>query len=557
MNAVSQPLPETISLLYPDSPDSCFPVSSMTANDLDISFLAENVTENTTEKAAVSKILMQMPKEPHCIEYRRAVYTELQNDPALCKELFEICDSLRFSFTDRPIGIGGQSTIWELIQRFRSLEHYIRSVTKLRDLFEGCSFQSEGMKRLAAYIRSISQDSGYDELLKDIAVLDDDVYSIHSITLGVNLNADYYPAEVGIVSLNRWFYDEQTALQNFMAFHRKDHVSDTDLHPFSMEKHSDGWDWFEKHCYGIQTPHRANDTVLMNNLTSIIERMLPSLTAKLKKVLDKYVQISGRTLAGLADELLFYLRFIRFEQKLRENGFPCCSGEASSDDTALRDFYNIKLAVLSMQGKLGETVVRNDITFTTEQTVQILTGPNRGGKTILTQGIGLAFLLYQSGVFVPAASAKIRCCDGIYTHFPVEEERTVSLGRLGEEAERCRKICQTATADSLLLFNESFATTSHTESLYIAEDVLKYLCCLGARTCFNTHMHELGEHCENLSASESAVCGAVSIVMENGADNKYKISRRKPDGKSYAHVIAQQYGITFEQLSGMHGMCAE
>ena len=70
-------------------------------------------------------------------------------------------------------------------------------------------------------------------------------------------------------------------------------------------------------------------------------------------------------------------------------------------------------------------------------------------------------------------------------------------------------------------------------------------------------MHELGEHCENLSASESAVCGAVSIVMENGADNKYKISRRKPDGKSYAHVIAQQYGITFEQLSGMHGMCAE
>ena len=155
--------------------------------------------------------------------------------------------------------------------------------------------------------------------------------------------------------------------------------------------------------------------------------------------------------------------------------------------------------------------------------------------------------LYQSGVFVPASTAHIRICDGIYTHFPVEEERTVSLGRLGEESERCREICKNATADSLLLFNESFATTSHTESLYIAEDVLKYLCVLGARTVFNTHMHELAENCAQISASYENK--AVSVVMENGADNKYRISFRKPDGKSYAQAIAKQYGITFEQLS--------
>ncbi len=540
---------QTISLLTPDDTLRCFPVSSITANDLGIAFLAENITENTSEQEAVRKILMNMPANPEIIRYRREIYSELRSDGELCKELFHICDSLRFSFNDRPIQIGSQSTIWELIQRFRSIEHYIRSVLKLRDLFADRKFQSEGMKRFAAYVAEICRGSGFDELMKDMSVLDDDVYSIHSITLGVNLNADYYPAEVGIVSLNRFFYGEQTALQNFMAFHRKDHVSDRDLYPFSMEKHWDGWDWFEKHCYGIQTPHRATDSILINNLTEIVEGMLPNLTNKLKKVLDKYVHVSGRALADLADELLFYLRFIRFEQKLKEHGFPCCDAAASGGDTVLTDFYNVKLAVISMQGSLAETVVCNDIAFTKEQAVQILTGPNRGGKTILTQGIGLAFLLYQSGVFVPASAAEIRPCDGIFTHFPVEEERTVSLGRLGEEADRCREICRHATADSLLLFNESFATTSHTESLYIAEDVLKYLCCLGARTCFNTHMHELAEHCGSLSETASAVTGAVSIVMENGADNKYKISRRKPDGKSYAQAIAQQYGITFEQLS--------
>ncbi len=540
---------QNISLLAPDSTGGCFALSDLTANDLGIAFLADHICEISTEWNIIRKNLRNMPVSPEIIRYRQDVYRELRADPALCTELYKICDSLRFSFNDRPIQIGSNSTIWELIQRFRSLEHYLRSVLKLRDLFADRTFTSEGMQRFSGFVSELSKDSGFDALLEDISALDDNVYSIRSITIGVNLNPDFYPHEVGIVSLNKYYFNEQTALQRFMAFHRKDQVSDKDLYPFSMEMHDDPWGWFEKHCYGIQTPQRASDSVLMNSLTAIVERMLPSLTAKLKKVLDKYVHVSGRALADLADELLFYLRFIGLEQKLTAHGFPCCDAAESADDTALDGFYNIKLAILSMQGELAEQVVSNDIAFTKAQTVQILTGPNRGGKTILTQGIGLAFLLYQSGVFVPAAAAKIRLCDGIYTHFPVEEERTVSLGRLGEEAERCREICKTATSNSLLLFNESFATTSHTESLYIAEDVLKYLCCLGARTVFNTHMHELAEHCDMLCESDAAVCKAVSVVMENDVAQKYKISRRKPDGKSYAHVIAQQYGITFEQLS--------
>ena len=538
---------QNFSLLSPQESDF-FSVSAATANDLGLDELTAFLSEAQSERNRLKRILMKMPVSPQVIRYRREIYSELRSDMVLSKELLNICDSLRFSFNDRPVQIGGNSTVWELIQRFRALEHYIRSVNRLRDLFAGRTFQSEGIRRFSEYVQEISKDSGYDALLEDISVLEDNVHSIHSITIGVNLSPDFYPIEVGIASLNKYYYREQSALQRFMTFHRKDQVTDNDLYPFSMEVHRDGMDWFEKHCYGIQTPKRAADSLLMNNLTDIVTRMLPDLTAKLKRFLDKYVHISGRLLADLADELVFYLRFISFEQKLRENGFPCCDGAESDDDTVLTDFYNVKLAIHSMQKELEETVVCNDISFTKDQTVQILTGPNRGGKTILTQGIGLAFLMFQSGVFVPAATAAIRCCDGIYTHFPVEEERTVSLGRLGEEAARCREICKSATAASLLLFNESFATTSHTESQYIAEDVLKYICCLGARTIFNTHMHELAEHCETLSGQDAAVCKAVSIVMENGADNKYKISRRKPDGKSYARVIAEKYGITFEQL---------
>lgn len=540
---------EQISLLFSNSSNNYFNINPTTANDLGIVFLSENISDSPPEQEVIRKILMKMPVDQQIISYRNDIYRELRDDEKLHKELYNVCDSLRFYFNDRPVRIGESSTIWELMQRFRSLEHYLRSVIKLRDLIEGRSFVSEGMKRFAEYVHSLSDNSGFDELLKDISFLDEGVSEIHSMTIGVNLNADFYPEEVGIVSLNKYFYSQQTVLKRFMAFHRKDQISDSTLDPFTMEVHHDGLDWIQREFNKNHNTGRAADSILMNNLAEIIERMLPSLTGKLNKVLDKYVNVSGKGLADLADEMLFYLRFIELEKKLRESGVPCCCGKASPNDTLLSDFYNIRLALILMKEQPSEKIVCNDISFTKEQTVQILTGPNRGGKTILTQGIGLAFLMYQSGVFVPASEAKIRLCDGIYTHFPVEEERTVSLGRLGEEADRFHEICKAATGDSLLLFNESFATTSHTESLYIAEDVLKYLCCLGARTCFNTHMHELAEKCGQLSDSEKAVCKAVSLVMENGNENRYKISCRRPDGKSYAHVIAEQYGITFEQLS--------
>ena len=71
----------------------------------------------------------------------------------------------------------------------------------------------------------------------------------------------------------------------------------------------------------------ASDSPLMNNLTKIIERMLPSMTAKIKNMLNKYVDISGQKLGTLADEVLFYLRFIELEKKLNDIGMPtcCCS----------------------------------------------------------------------------------------------------------------------------------------------------------------------------------------------------------------------------------------
>ena len=486
------------SLLAPEQLKCDTLLSENTANDLSLDFLTEHLSDSDSERQILKNILLKMPTDRQVIRYRQEVYQDLKKCPELCETLREIFDSIQFGNMDTTHNSYSKASIWELMDRLRTLEQYCQAVSKIQELLKAHSFQSEGMQKFSAFINEIYQNSGFSELSEDIRILSDDIMGIKSMTLGINFNSEFAPAEIGIVSLNSYEFREKGFLEKFMQFHRKQHPDDKSLTPFTMLSHA-----------GNGT---ASESLLMKNLTTLIEEMLPVVTAKLRKVLKRYTDRSGTFLAHLGDELLFYFCFIRLEQKVKKAGFPCSMVSFSEDETHLSDFYNLKLALCQLDGAVKNPIVCNPLDFTKEQTILILTGPNQGGKTIFTQGVGLAFLLAQHGVFVPCSGGTLRICDGIYTHFPADENRTVSLGRLGEEAVRFREICSTATRESLLLLNESFATTSHTESLYIAESSLKYLCCLGARTCFNTHMHELASNPSALQ-TENSICGAVSVVM--------------------------------------------
>ena len=129
-------------------------------------------------------------------------------------------------------------------------------------------------------------------------------------------------------------------------------------------------------------------------------------------------------------------------------------------------------------------------------------------------------------------------------------------GRLGEEAQRLRNIFKQATSHSLILLNESLASTSSSESYYLARDIVSCLRMLGTRAVFVTHLHELAEDSEAINtevSGDSRVQSVVSIVdqSEDGVQHTYKIIPAPPRGRSYAREIAQQYGISFDQLQSL------
>lgn len=219
------------------------------------------------------------------------------------------------------------------------------------------------------------------------------------------------------------------------------------------------------------------------------------------------------------------------------------SGDISMD---AKELYNLRLSqnIENMDG-----IVCNDLVFDKEHRIYILTGANRGGKTTITQAVGLLFVLAQGGIFVPAADFGYKPVDCIYTHFPADEDKTMDLGRLGEECVRFREIFSACTSESLLLLNETFSTTSFEEGFYIARDSVRALAKKGVRTIYNTHMHKLASEVAEFN-SEGNEAGVSSLIVksENGK-RSFKVEIASPEGMSYAKDIAAKYGVTYDMLT--------
>ena len=492
---------DQLSLMYPAGKEAnTKTLSEETCNDLSLDYILNFITSNSDERRVIRRMTLELESDPEVIRYRCDVFEDIMRFPSLRERLTTALDQLNYmktlgsTFMDETV-----APLWQLINRLRELEIYINCITEIHKALSGTPVQSEGMLRLKEYVSSIYNGSGFEYLSADIKALLTETSEIQSITLGVNL-------------------DSLTKI------------------------HSGGG--------------TAEDDPLMKNLCGTMTDMLGSTVKHLNSTLSRYVNINGYSLTRFIPELLFYIRWADFCAKIMNAGLPMTRPEildSGCRSLSSEGIYNLKLAINKLKGQQID-IVLNDFEFSRDNGIYIMTGPNRGGKTTFTQVVGVIFLLAQHGIYVPARSLSLSPCDNILTHFPADENKTVNLGRLGEESKRISEIFAAATDRSVLLFNESLSTTSFTEGLYIAKDVVRALRCLGARTVFNTHMHELAMGLDemNSTAGDTKVASLITGIHEG--QRSYKVEIAPPDGVSYARDIAEKYGVSFEQLR--HSICA-
>lgn len=553
------------SLLYPDNSERKYKtLTDESINDLSIDFLLDALTEKKNEREHMRKLMTCVTDDPDVIRYRCDVFEDFLRFPKLrtsmedlVLKLADLRDLERFQKDQEG------SAFWSLVNRLREIDEYVSCISMIRDILGDLDIRSEGMKNLRKMVNDISLESGFEELRLDIDETLEKVRRLKSITIGVNLDGMLRPKSAGVISLNDSEFKESGLMRRFMSFadkknelHHGTDVSSirvfhpaTPITPVSFVQKSELNDnMIGEH---ITTSTVTGADSLSNAIKDTVTNIMKQTVGEIKSTIKRYVNISGYTLINLMPEILFYIRWAELVDKIKAVGLPVCKPEILDPEDrncSYKELYNLKLAINKIKGE-QINIITNDIDFNDEHRIFILTGPNRGGKTIFTQAWGLAMLLAQLGIYVPAGYAAVCPCDNIFTHFPADENDTVDLGRLGEESKRLSEIFRLATDRSVMLLNESLATTSVTEGLFIAKDVVRAMCYMGVRTIFNTHMHDLARTVDELNSEVECKSKAASLVTGvHDGERSFKVSLSEPQGISYAKDIAEKYGVSFAQI---------
>jgi DNA mismatch repair ATPase MutS len=218
----------------------------------------------------------------------------------------------------------------------------------------------------------------------------------------------------------------------------------------------------------------------------------------LSELKDRGIHLAANALAQSCDhilsffkmlrtELAFYIGCLNLQEQLTQLGEPISFPVPAALDErrhAFNDLYDVCLALSMKQQIVANTGTADG------KNLAIITGANQGGKSTFLRSIGLAQLMMQCGMFVPAASFCANVCDCLLTHYKREEDTTMSSGKLDEELSRMSEIVDHLTLHSLVLFSESFAATNEREGSEIARQIISALVEKRIKVFFVTHLYD-------------------------------------------------------------------
>lgn len=190
---------------------------------------------------------------------------------------------------------------------------------------------------------------------------------------------------------------------------------------------------------------------------------------------------------ALRTELAFYIGCLNLYGQLSQIGGPVSFPLPVAVNERRHSFEGLYDVCLAL--KMKQKVVGNDLNADGKY-LFIITGANQGGKSTFLRSIGLAQLMMQCGMFVPAETFCANICDGLFTHFKREEDTTMESGKLDEELSRMSDIVDNITSNSMLLFNESFTSTNEREGSEIARQITYALMEKRIKIFFVTHLYE-------------------------------------------------------------------
>ena len=263
----------------------------------------------------------------------------------------------------------------------------------------------------------------------------------------------------------------------------------------------------------------------------VVSRLVHSIFLKISPFFTPLIQILGH--------LELYLAVRAFRARAEASGYRMSLAELDHGaGVELQGLFNPLL--------MDKPAVPTDIVTRGASATTLITGPNSGGKTRLLQAIGLAQVLGQSGVYVPARAARLPRIEGLYVSLIEREAADQDEGRLGRELIRIREMFEGMHGPAMAIFDELCSGTNPSEGIEVFSMVLRLLERQGPVAFISTHFLDYARE-----LYEAPPVERLEFLQVEVAENQRSTYQFVPGvaSTSLAAAMAERLGVTFDELS--------
>ncbi len=445
------------------------------------------------DTAFLTRVLSEPPADPDVAQFRRTILKDLHDDDQLrdrLRVLYRQLCNLRLCFE-----------LQDITSRFEETRHRVETLTLLLDTIEtasdGFAACTSGLRRIHAFAAEAKASVGF-RRLQELLEYENNLAQV-DVTL--QLGADGRVRKFGLMDL------QENQENRF-------HVSAT------------------KRFFG-----RIGLLLRGYRFTSdeLVERWLDLVFDGVKHLLPPLFQ--------LLVHMELYLSALAFRSLCESKGLAMCFPELTDQGgRRVRGLFNPILIEDNI------TPVPSDLQSDTFETISVITGPNSGGKTRMLQAVGIAQLLAQGGMFVPAAEARLRPASGLFVSLIglADPRPEKGEGRLGTELIRIRKMFENSRPQALVILDEFCSGTNPSEGEEIFYLVLTLLPELGPEVFISTHFLEFTRRLSN-DADSPLHLDFLQVELDEHQRPCYTIGPGVAE-TSLAAQTAARLGVTREEL---------
>jgi DNA mismatch repair ATPase MutS len=415
-------------------------------------------------------VLTGMNNTLETIFYRQAILKDCLKNPLVVKQIYDLAVETIDKEKNNYWGIFSKYPDSILYRSVEVLQMFVVALKKLRAIADehAGKFNSEGFSKLFVLLKTELNDAYFADMESHLEELKFRDGHLMSAQLGKGNKGTNYMLRKFPARQMGWF-------KRFILDHVWPELEDSQ------------WLW-AKRFFGESA----------SGYTFYISSRDEGGIRALRELRDEGINLVANALAksdehilgffkSLKAELAFYSGCLNLNEQLENFGEPISFPEAFNSGSRVHQFEGLYDVCLALNTR--KKVVGNDVNADSKDLIMI-TGANQGGKSTFLRSVGLAQLMLQCGMFVPATSFRASISSALYTHFKREEDSGMKSGKLDEELDRMDQIINRIVPGSLLLFNESFAATNEREGSEIARQIVNALLGKGFKVIYVTHLYE-------------------------------------------------------------------